>query len=227
MLFFILGSCLGSFFCLAIERGYQKKSLLFPASQCSHCQMALKPYELIPVFSILFLRFRCRYCHSRLPFTYFFSEIAFGGLFYWYLASNLSFHTSQYFIWLGSGLLLCLTDLFYYYVEPKILYPATITMLILAWLDNRTFNWQNMVLLALIFFILLRIFPKSFGDGDIKLLICWSFFLTTYQLSLLLFFASLFGLITFLLFTLVKSTKKKLPFVPFLWAALLLVLFLT
>lgn len=222
---FIFGSCFGSFCCLVIQRLYAGESIVFPNSHCNHCRTALKPYELIPIVSILLLRFRCRYCGISLPKTYLFGEISGGLLFAWSFSLGISSQSLFLILWLLSGFTLSLTDLFYYHVEPRILYPTTILLLIIAWFTNIPLYWQTPLLVLLIFGCLFILRPKSFGGGDVQLLWCWSFFLSLPQLALLLFIASGLGLLAFLVSYLTKTTQKELPFVPFLWVALWMVLF--
>ena len=44
-------------------------------SVCCKCKHTLGFFDLIPFFSFLFLRGRCRYCREKIPFFFFFSEI--------------------------------------------------------------------------------------------------------------------------------------------------------
>lgn len=46
---------------------------------CDSCEMKLRPYEVIPVFSFIFLKGRCRYCGEKLARRDFINEII-GGL---------------------------------------------------------------------------------------------------------------------------------------------------
>ena len=60
---FILGCILGSFFYVVGTRLPQEESLIRPASHCTFCGHKLAFFELVPIFSFLFLRGKCRYCH--------------------------------------------------------------------------------------------------------------------------------------------------------------------
>jgi len=63
----VLGSVVGSFLNVCIFRLPQKESIVFPGSHCYSCGQELGFVDLIPVFSYLFLRGRCRHCGK--PFS--------------------------------------------------------------------------------------------------------------------------------------------------------------
>lgn len=50
-------------------------------SRCAHCRRALAWFELVPVFSWLWLRGRCRTCGSRIPVRHLLVEGGLGALF--------------------------------------------------------------------------------------------------------------------------------------------------
>ncbi len=56
-----IGLCLGSFANLAVDRMPRDQSL-FPRSRCDVCAHPIRPRDLVPVFSWLWLRGRCRDC---------------------------------------------------------------------------------------------------------------------------------------------------------------------
>ncbi|PIJ50499.1 hypothetical protein BL250_08075 [Erwinia sp. OLTSP20] len=77
LLLSVTGLSAGSFFNVVIYRLPQRMlsattplSLTSPRSHCPHCKNALTPAELIPVFSWLALRGRCRHCHARISWRY-------------------------------------------------------------------------------------------------------------------------------------------------------------
>ena len=68
--FFLFGSLLGSFSNVVILRMASGKSVIFPPSACPKCDHQLHAIDLIPVFSWLFLRGRCRYCQAPIAWQY-------------------------------------------------------------------------------------------------------------------------------------------------------------
>lgn len=74
LLIFTLGSILGSFTsCLAIRR-LRGESIIRGRSHCDSCQRLLKPYELIPIFSYILIKGRCR-CGVKIGLEVFLSEV--------------------------------------------------------------------------------------------------------------------------------------------------------
>ncbi|MDD5092383.1 MAG: prepilin peptidase [Candidatus Wallbacteria bacterium] len=61
---------IGSFINVCIYRLPLNRSIVFPSSHCTNCRSILKPADLVPVFSFLFFRGRCRYCRSGISWRY-------------------------------------------------------------------------------------------------------------------------------------------------------------
>lgn len=76
----ILGLLIGSFLNVVALR-YNTGKSLNGRSACFSCGKQLSWYELIPVFSWLAQRGRCRSCHSRVSSYYFFGELLTGIIF--------------------------------------------------------------------------------------------------------------------------------------------------
>jgi leader peptidase (prepilin peptidase)/N-methyltransferase len=79
-IFFLLGVIIGSFLNVYLYRLHTGKSLM-GSSHCLSCGNPLRAYELVPLFSYLALRGRCRKCHSHIPKRYFLVELLTGVLF--------------------------------------------------------------------------------------------------------------------------------------------------
>lgn len=75
IVFFTLGLLVGSFLNVCIYRIPNKQSILWPGSHCPICNNNLKPIDLVPVLSYVFLRTRCRYCSTKISYRYALIEI--------------------------------------------------------------------------------------------------------------------------------------------------------
>ena len=64
------GLIIGSFLNVCIYRIPKKQSIVSPPSHCTGCDTRLKALDLIPVFSWIFLRGKCRYCGARVSARY-------------------------------------------------------------------------------------------------------------------------------------------------------------
>jgi leader peptidase (prepilin peptidase)/N-methyltransferase len=98
IILFIFALVMGSFLNVIIYRIPARQSLIKPRSHCPNCNHQLKPYELVPLFSFIFLKGRCRCCHGSISIRYPLVEFLTGVSF---LLVYLKFGWS---IWTISGL---------------------------------------------------------------------------------------------------------------------------
>ncbi len=66
----VFGALIGSFVNALSFRFNTGRSVMVGRSRCMHCNHVLAPLDLIPLFSYIFLRGRCRYCHARISPQY-------------------------------------------------------------------------------------------------------------------------------------------------------------
>ncbi|CAM4226922.1 prepilin peptidase [Streptococcus penaeicida] len=212
LLYFLLGASLGSFLGLIYDR-FPQKSIIWPPSHCFNCQNQLRARDLIPILSWYLNRYKCRYCHTTISPIYSLIETAYGILF----ILCLSFHFLTYtdLAILSLSLFLSIYD---YYSRS---YP------LLFWLLAYGIGFLVCgIKLLSIFFLLIGLLavikPIKIGSGDFFYLALLALF---YPLSLILWtiqVACLLGLVYSF-----WSKQKVLPFIPFLSAALLILLLIT
>lgn len=239
---------LGSFFNVVIDRIYRGEQFLRGRSYCESCRKDLAPSDLLPVFSYLFLKGKCRYCSSVIPFWLPIVELSTGVIFtsviYVFFTNFLWMYDSLFDAAFGLIFILILTSLltliFFtdarYYVIPTI-YLLAIGILILLGaviyysgfmggvLSNLFFPIGDHMLGALIMIVFfggmyLLSRGKFLGEGDIYLSGILGFF-TGLQHALVMWFAAyvLGAFISILLIVLkLKTSKDLIPFGPFLIA---------
>lgn len=78
IIIFIIGTVFGSFYTLAIYRIPKKQDITHTHSYCPKCNHKLGFWDLIPVFSYILLRGKCRYCKEKIRPRYFIIEILSG-----------------------------------------------------------------------------------------------------------------------------------------------------
>lgn len=177
VLFALLGTAVGSFLNVVIDRLPANRSLIYPASACEACHQRLGLRDLIPVFSYLGLRGRCRYCQSRLPKRILWVEIAGGALFaylYWQLGPGADLAVATVY---GSFFIAVLViDLERGLILNKMMLPAAILALALALLLSHLETVPNIGSAAagggigLGLFLLITIISRGgMGWGDVKL----------------------------------------------------------
>ena len=93
MNWFILGSCFGSFLCACAYRYDRNDMKNYRYSICPTCHKKIAGYDLIPIISWLWLKGKCRYCHSDIPLDHLVCELITGILFAW--IGNTQFKTES------------------------------------------------------------------------------------------------------------------------------------
>ena len=72
----IIGLIFGSFATFVGFRLFNDEvSITGKRSVCCKCKHKLAFFDLIPFFSFLFLKGRCRYCREKIPFWHFVAEV--------------------------------------------------------------------------------------------------------------------------------------------------------
>jgi len=92
---FILGLLIGSFLNVCIYRIPRGENIAYPPSHCTSCGNNIKSYDLIPVFSWIFLKGKCRYCSERISSRYVLVESVTAILF---LLAYFQYETSIYLL---------------------------------------------------------------------------------------------------------------------------------
>ena len=77
----VLGAVFGSFINCAAWRIAHGESFLKGRSHCAECGHELKALDLVPVFSYLFLRGKCRYCGKKISPRYMITELLLAAAF--------------------------------------------------------------------------------------------------------------------------------------------------
>lgn len=77
----VIGAVVGSFANVVSVREAKGEDFVHGRSYCPHCQHTLCAFDLLPIFSYLFLRGKCRYCKQSISIRYFLVEMIFFILF--------------------------------------------------------------------------------------------------------------------------------------------------
>lgn len=173
---FLLGSAVGSFLYLAATRwtnDRQWRSLVHPPSHCDSCGTILKAYHLIPVFSFLWLRGKCRSCGQLIPRASLYAEVITGTL---YAIAFIAFPFEQE--WVVASLLFTLLSFFtwtdvQFRVIPNPVVYAGIVLAIFIRFWTHPLPYLDYLIGGVIGFALLLLIAYvsrgGMGGGDIKL----------------------------------------------------------
>ena len=176
----IFGAVMGSFLNCAAWRVAHEESFLRGRSRCPKCGHVLTPVELIPVFSWLFQRGRCRACGDKISIRYPITELLCALItVLCLLRFDLTVECLRNYIFLCCLFCLTLTD-----IDSMIIPDGCHIISALAWLAALPFmfpGWSGaglQVLSAVVFgggllgisLIMDRVLGRdSLGGGDIKL----------------------------------------------------------
>ncbi|MFA5742972.1 MAG: prepilin peptidase [Candidatus Paceibacterota bacterium] len=250
---FIFGLVVGSFLNCVAYRLSEKKSFVSGRSFCPKCKHSLAWYDLVPVFSFLFLKGKCRYCGKPISWQYPAVEIATGLIFL--LTFNLIFPeaslglatgqaifnfaiTLAYLFAIASLLIIIfIFDLKWYLIPDKVLfwaigitaafhfYSFIFDLYPKGQISNFLFSAFGASGFFLAIFLLTR--GKAMGFGDVKLAFFMGFFLGWPKIMTALFLAFLIGAIIGLILIVgkKKQLKSEIPFGPFLVSGLFIALF--
>lgn len=76
----LLGACVGSFINVVAWRLPREESLVMPPSHCTRCGSPVRWFDNVPVLGWLWLRGRCRDCHTPIAIRYPLVELLTAGL---------------------------------------------------------------------------------------------------------------------------------------------------
>lgn len=207
IILFFFGASLGSFLGLIIDR-FPHESIIFPASHCNHCKKQLKAWDLIPIFSQIWRRFRCGYCQTKIPTWYAFFEALTGGL---VLLAVFKVISLSQFLLLIAGLVLAVYDI------KHREYPLMV-WLVFAGLTLALLGFNSTFFFFLLLGILAEIFPLKMGSGDFLYLALISL---VFSLTDLLWIIQISSLLGIFFFASDRQNSPYIPFVPFLLLGLI------
>lgn len=180
-LFAVVGLAIGSFLNVCIDRLPRKESILNPPSSCEACRHHLAVKDLIPIFSYLWLKGRCRYCHAPVPRRLFWVELATGGAFallYWHCGLTPQLGVMAFYACLF--IIIFVVDLEHGLILNKVVYPGILVALLFAlflpqpwltqWMVHGVANFALGAGIGFGIFLLLAIVSRGgMGWGDVKL----------------------------------------------------------
>ena len=218
VLFSIFGLVFGSFFNVVGLRVPKKESIAFPPSHCTKCDRQLTPLDLVPVFSYLFLRGKCRSCGEKIHWVYPLMEAITAILF---VASYLIFGFTPELIvailFVSLLVIITVSDIAYMLIPDKVLLPFAVALLVLRFVIPLDPWWDSLLGAVVgfgILFLIAIVSKGGMGGGDIKLFFVIGLVLGTNGTLMTLFFASLIGAVAGIIQLRVTKQGRKTP-VPF------------
>lgn len=231
LIFFIYGLVFGSFFNVVGLRVPNQTLFKENRSYCDTCERTLTWNELIPVFSYLIQKGKCKKCHEPISVLYPLMELGTGLLFaltYWLFGWSHE---------LGLGLLLIsliipvtVSDIAYKRIPNRLLLFFAPLFILYRFLFPLNPFWLIFIGAALAFilvFLIILISKGGMGVGDLKYFTLFGFIFGPVQFLLLFFMSTLFGTIGGLITMRVKNVGKRseIAFGPYIGLAAMTVFF--
>jgi len=237
ILFAILGLVVGSFLNVCIDRLPQNKSIAFPPSHCEACQHKLAARDLIPVFSYLRLRGRCRYCQASIPRKLMWVELATAVIFallYWHY--GLSAELGVLIFYSCLFIVIFVIDLEHSLILNKVVYPGMIVALLLSLYPWPWFSESLGMRVAyaalggaigfVIFLLIALVSRGGMGWGDVKLAALIGLATGFPMVFVAIIMAAILGGIVAVALMIAKKRGRRemIPFGPFLAVAAMVTL---
>lgn len=221
-LIWLFGASIFSFLNVVIYRVPRGISFVKGYSHCPDCNHRLLGSDMVPVFSWLFLRARCRYCGGRVSSRYTWIELM-GGCIALLCVCKIGYNLEAItiFAFLGMLTVVAFVDI----DTMEIPNGFVLTILFIGMISIVTVpgitlveRLIGMVCVSLPLLLITMAVPGAFGGGDIKLmgacglLLGWK--LSLVSLFLAIVTGGLYGI--YLLGTKKKGRKEHFAFGPFL-----------
>ena len=201
VLIFIIGACLGSFLLVVGKRLPKNEDIIFSRSRCDNCHHILAWHDLVPIFSYVLLKGKCRYCHTKINPVNLLIELSMGLMFLLgYLYFTPSYLLYGYLILTCLMIVIFVSDFSYYIILDSPLIVSTLLFIIIKFiyfgLKEVLLSLASGIILFTVMYLIKLIGDKLFkkeslGGGDIKLSFVIGFVLG-FRLSLLALILSSF-----------------------------------
>ncbi|MFI3250077.1 MAG: prepilin peptidase [Eubacteriales bacterium] len=170
----IFGVLVGSFLNVLILRLPKGEDVVFDASHCPVCEKQLHWYELVPIFSFLIQRGKCRGCSTPISKQY--PLIEFANSVLWLIAFwrlGFSYTTVCFVIAVSMLLAISVIDARTMVIQPELNRVILVVAVITVLLNLSEFEeyFIGMLLVSAPLFLLFIITDgKGIGFGDVKLM---------------------------------------------------------
>ena len=220
IIIFIYGIVIGSFVNVLIYRLPLHENITTEHSHCMSCGHRLRWYDLVPLFSWVFLKGKCRYCKTKISAQYPVIE-AVNGFGYVLIFIMNGFYFTGILYALCFSMLTAITVIDWRTYEIPL--GLNITILVLGAihlaLDYHNFLYYLIGMVSVSGFLLLLFIitgGRGIGGGDIKLMFAAGLLLGWKHIILALVIGCIVGSIVHLTLMRIKGKGRVLAFGPYL-----------
>lgn len=233
IMFFIIGTVMGSFYHVVATRLSNDESIISPGSHCPKCNHFLRWYENIPIISYIILKGKCSKCNSKIPISYLVVEVINGLLFsVCYHSFGFSIDLLIALVFASSLVIIIISDIEYMIILDEVLIVSSLIIIIIyifgLGLEQTAYHIYAGVGAFLAMYAIKIIGDKAFkkeslGGGDIKLMFLFGLVLG-FPMSICTIFLATFIAFPIAIIILLSSKENIIPFGPFLSMAAILIL---
>lgn len=225
ILLFFLGTIFGSFANLVINRKIKGESIISPPSHCESCGHRLYPWDLVPIFSFLFLKGKCRYCEDKISYENLIVEIIVGLLALIFINTDELIKSTLLFFAILLALIVAVIDF-----KSFDIYMNQIAILTIIGIIYR-YNFlgfdlgfiKTVLLFSIIYWLIYFVSQNSLGDGDIYFYLALFLFLPNHKIVYFILLSIWLGAISGIFIAIKnKSTKIPIPFCIYIFLSFLI-----
>ena len=220
---FLSGIVMGSFLNCAVMRMLSGEPIVRGRSHCMSCEHKLGALDLVPLFSWLLLKGRCRYCESKISARYPLSELVLGIAYVLILAKyDLTLRTLELIVLCSILLCVTLCDLDEHIIPDRFIVIGIVNRMLFILLSGKIWDELKVSVigafsvslpLLILSLILDKILKKdTMGGGDIKLFFMAGMYFAWSVNILVLLMSAIIGIIFGMLRK--KNEEKQIPFGP-------------
>ena len=221
---FIIGTILGSFFNVCIYRIPEDESIAYPPSHCGKCNTRLKPLDLIPIMSWIFLKGKCRYCKEKVSIQYPLIEFLTGIIFtIIYLRFGFGIEFIKYIFLMSILIISAVIDLKTQYVFFSVslvgIVGGILFSIVEIFINKNISSVLLSIIIPLVILGVIILITRKFdgmGIGDLEIFILISLYVSPKIVAVSLFLSIIFGGIVSAVIYLKGYRKKHIAFVPYI-----------
>ncbi|MCC5890790.1 MAG: prepilin peptidase [Alkalibacterium sp.] len=232
LIFLLYGLIFGSFFNVVGLRVPNQTLFEEKRSYCDTCQRTLTWSELIPVFSYIVQKGKCRGCRQSISLLYPIMEVSTGLLFAWtYYFYGLTDQMVLGLLLISLIIPVTVSDIAYQRIPNKLLLffsPLFFIYRLLIPLNPLWHSLTGAILAFILVFLIILLSKGGMGAGDLKYFTLFGFIFGPYYFLLLFFLSTVFGSVGGLITMRVKKVgrRSKIAFGPYIGMAALTVYFI-
>lgn len=237
LLAFVFGLVFGSFFNVVALRTLKGENVSFPPSHCVNCNHNLAGKDLVPVFSWLYLRGKCRYCKVKIspiyPFIEFLTGISYALIVYQF---GVTSEALIQIVFITILIIASSADLKEQWIPDRFVVIGLVLVFTLRMIFNETgeiiYNLISMIAAFCMMYLIYLLSKGRLGGADIKLYALIGLSIGIMDAIGSLFYSSFVAVFVYYAMNLfIKKDEKVtgktvIPYVPFITIGVLMTYFL-